>query len=79
MTATVQKWGNSLAVRIPNMIAKELDLTNGTSVTIKTKGGAIVIEPSGEQSLKEMLARLKQESIHPETHTGTAVGKEIID
>ncbi len=79
MDATVQKWGNSLAVRIPNMVVKELDLTNGATVTIKTEKGKIIIEPSGEQSLKEMLARVTPETIHPETNTGVAVGKEIID
>ena len=34
MQTVVQKWGNSLGIRIPNLYVKEFDLRNGSSVEI---------------------------------------------
>ncbi|MBI4828556.1 MAG: AbrB/MazE/SpoVT family DNA-binding domain-containing protein, partial [Nitrospinae bacterium] len=42
MRTTVQKWGNSLAVRIPSAYAKEVNLKNRDSVNISMEEGAIV-------------------------------------
>jgi antitoxin MazE len=41
--ATVGKWGNNLAIRLPGEIAKAAGLRNGDRVEIETHDGDIVI------------------------------------
>ena len=45
MEATVQKWGNSLGIRIPNLLVRELSLKNGSVVDIDDNGNEIIIKP----------------------------------
>ena len=37
MQTSIQKWGNSLGIRIPSVYAKELDLLDGSIVDIQRK------------------------------------------
>jgi antitoxin MazE len=80
-TTTIQKWGNSYAVRLPKAIIDALHLKESQAVTvdIATDGRSISVTPSApsKRSLKEMLALVTPESIHPETEWGPSVGKEI--
>ncbi len=80
MLAKVQKWGNSLALRLPKGLADEIDVRLDSPVEIKVKGGSIVIEPVREKKkfdLDELLAGVKSESLHEEIDSGNPVGKEI--
>jgi virulence-associated protein VagC len=45
MKAKIQKWGNSLGIRIPIGISKELSLENGSIVDIAEKDNLILIKP----------------------------------
>ncbi len=45
MEATVRKWGNSLGVRIPNLLVRELSLKDGSLVDINDRGKEIIIKP----------------------------------
>jgi hypothetical protein len=45
MKTVVQKWGNSLGIRIPSLYVKEFDLKNGSSVEIIEESGKLVIVP----------------------------------
>ena len=45
MEAVIKKWGNSLGIRIPNLIIRELSLKEGSFVDIKDKGNEIIIKP----------------------------------
>ena len=60
MTVRVQKWGNSLALRIPSAVANELDVKTGTPVEIKARNGSIVITPTKrpKYSLRKMLKEI---------------------
>ncbi len=60
--ATVQKWGNSLGVRIPNFIINQLSLYPGDSVDIVVENQQISIRPR-KASLKMMLAQITTENI----------------
>ena len=74
----VQKWGNSLAIRIPKTIALETNLTEGSQVQISSEKGQIVIEPEGKgYALKKLLAKIKPDNLHGETETGDALGNEV--
>ena len=75
MQTVVQKWGNSLGIRIPNLYVKEFDLRNGSSVEIVEEAGQLVIKP-GKLSLDYLLSQVTEENMHAAVETGTSVGKE---
>lgn len=79
MKVQVQKWGNSLALRIPKSFAQETKLDQGSMVDLALKEGEIIIKPLVESvySLEEMLAQITKENIHPEISTGKQRGKEV--
>lgn len=43
MTTKIQKWGNSLAVRLPRDIARELRLREGSEVAVEKEQNRITI------------------------------------
>ena len=77
MEAVVKKWGNSLGVRIPNLIIRELSLKEGSFVDIKEKGNEIIIKPIQKNTLTEMLNEINEQNKHKEIDTGSPVGNEI--
>lgn len=78
MKATVQKWGNSLAVRIPKNISKDTSVTEGSNIDILVENGNIILSPrKKEYSLKELLNNVTTENIHAEISTGEITGGEI--
>jgi antitoxin MazE len=77
MEAVVKKWGNSLGIRIPSLIARDLSLKDGSSVDIYDKGKMIIIKPVQKNKLSEMLSKINEQNIHKEIETGGPVGKEI--
>jgi len=76
MEALVKKWGNSLGIRIPNLIARELLLKDGSCVDINERGNEIVITPIKRNKLSEMLSNISEQNLHKEIDTGDRVGKE---
>ena len=77
MEAVVKKWGNSLGIRIPNAIARNLSLKDGSCIDILDRGKEIVIKPLKKYRLSEMLETINEENLHKEIDTGKPVGKEI--
>ena len=79
--ASIRKWGNSLAVRIPAVLADKLDLSVGTPVEITTKNGTIIITPEKrpKYTLRELLKGCKPGKFHGEFDWGPDVGHEVID
>jgi antitoxin MazE len=78
MQTRVQKWGNSLGVRIPRGLADEVGLGAGTEVSIIAKDGELVLRPSLPSRLRlaDLLAGITPENIHASVDTGDAVGSE---
>ena len=78
MKTRVQKWGNSLALRIPKLLADEVGLRKEASVEISLADGKIVITPVTRQelTLEQLLAGVTEENLHPEIDAGPAVGNE---
>ncbi|HQU83577.1 MAG TPA: AbrB/MazE/SpoVT family DNA-binding domain-containing protein [Pyrinomonadaceae bacterium] len=68
MKIQVQKWGNSLALRIPKSFALETNIENGSTVDVAVQKGTIVVKPTKEDnfSLEEMLAQITDENMHAE-------------
>ncbi len=79
MTQKVQKWGNSLAVRIPKTFALQLELNEGTPFSLVVEGDTLVLSKTTSKprySLDELMAQVTDENIHPETDWGPPVGRE---
>ena len=79
MTTKVQKWGNSLAVRIPRLIARETRLSPGARIDLKMQDGVIVITPltRTRYALADLLKGITRNSLHEEVEFGDAVGREV--
>ena len=78
METRVQKWGNSLALRIPNSYAKDINLNEGSVVDIYQEDEKLIVKPKkNESTLKDLLSRVSEDNIHNEIYTGDNVGKEI--
>lgn len=77
MEATVKNWGNSLGIRIPNFIVRELSLKNGSVVDINDNGKEILIKPIQKDKLSDMLSLINENNIHEEIDWGKPVGKEV--
>lgn len=78
MKSKVQKWGNSLALRIPRAFAEEAQVEEGADVDLQLKGGHLIIIPlRSKKTLKELLAAVKPEHLRDETDTGKSVGSEV--
>jgi antitoxin MazE len=79
MQTKVQKWGNSLAVRIPKTFVKEAHVEYGTTVDLFVDDGKIVIDPHVEREyrLEDLLKGVTRRNLHAEVKTGKAVGREV--
>lgn len=78
MRARVQKWGNSLALRIPKSLAAETALDQGSEVNLSLENGRLVItpRPTPFYDLEDLVARIDPENLHTEIDTGPRVGSE---
>ena len=78
MKVRIQKWGNSLALRIPKSFAIESKIEQGSTVEVSLESGRIIVFPVAEQefSLDELLAQVTAENLHSEIDTGSSVGRE---
>jgi antitoxin MazE len=78
MQARIQKWGNSLAVRIPKPFALEVGLEQNSLVAVTIEEGKLLLEPiKPSYSLEELLAGVTKNNLHHEVETGPAVGNEV--
>jgi antitoxin MazE len=79
MFTKVQKWGNSLALRIPKAFALDARLKNDSVVEVSLVDGQIIIKPVAAQawSLDQLLSGVTSNNLHHETDTGDAVGNEV--
>ena len=79
MRTKIQKWGNSLALRIPKAFALEAQLENNSIVEISLVDGQIVIKPISKKqlALEQLLTEATADNVHGEIDSGEAVGKEV--
>lgn len=77
MRTRIQKWGNSLAVRIPKPFAEESGLGPSTEVEISLEGGGVRLVPVGRTwKLGRLLSGVTKRNLHAEVASGSAVGRE---
>jgi antitoxin MazE len=79
MKARIQKWGNSLALRIPKSFAAETHLEQGTLVEVSLHDGKLLVTPLPPPAitLEELLKHVTPQNLHQEVDTGPAVGGEV--
>jgi antitoxin MazE len=77
--STVSKWGNSLAVRIPQAIARQARLNEGDAVALALdRDGSIILRSARPKyELMELVSQITRKNRHKETDWGEPKGKEI--
>ena len=78
MVTKIQKWGNSLGLRIPKSFAKEVGVKEGSAVDILLEGDRLVIRSlrNEKYQLSDLLSQVQKDNLHKEISTGDAVGRE---
>jgi len=78
MKMWIEKWGNCLAIRIPNAIAVEISVEEGTQVELSLAKGQLIVAPRSKNlmGLGQLLEKVTEENMHVEIKTGSAVGRE---
>ena len=79
MRTRVQKWGNSLALRIPTSYPIEARIQQDSLVDISLVDGKLVLQliPTPGVTLEQLLAQVTPENRHGEVEAGPATGKEV--
>lgn len=78
MVTTIQRWGNSLAIRIPKAFAAQAQLDENSDVEISIEGNRIVVSPARrEWTLHELVKSIKPSNTHGEITWGDRSGEEV--
>ena len=79
MITKVQKWGNSLGLRIPKSFAAEAHIGEGSEVDIAVQDGKLVITPCRKPryALAALLSKVSKKNLQEEIVTGEPVGREV--
>ena len=76
MQLHIQKWGNSLGLRIPMKILQHLKLQSGSAVDIKLQNDHIVISPQRCFVLEDMISQITTHNLHDEDLSDDSQGRE---
>lgn len=78
MQTKIQKWGNSLGLRIPKSFAEQAGVEAGSEVDLSVEDGDLVVRPrrSPRYELKDLLQGVTAKNVHNEVETGEPVGRE---
>lgn len=77
MQTKIKKWGDSLAIRIPSKLIRDMGLAEDTDVEISLDADKIVIKPIRKYTLDDLLEQVTDDNIHDEIDFGKPVSKEI--
>lgn len=80
METKIQKWGNSLALRLPKALTQRLTLREGSIVqlTEDSKHRIIIKQiPKKKASLGDLVSKITQDNLHKETDWDVPQGKEV--
>lgn len=80
-TTKVKKWGNSLAIRIPQAVVQDLGLSSDSQLQLDSNGKSVTLKPKAYKAkgldFERLLEGINPENIHLEVDWGQPVGKEI--
>ena len=79
MQTRIQKWGNSLGLRIPRSFAVEAQVEEGATVDLSVEDGRLLVRPLRvrKYALSALLRKIDRRKLHGEVSTGKRVGREI--
>ena len=80
MHTTVQKWGNSLAIRVPKRIAEETGLREKDCVELEVQEGVLVVRPQHLRvyKLEDLVKGMTPRNLHEAMDFGEPVGREVL-
>jgi antitoxin MazE len=81
MRVKVQKWGNSLGLRIPKAVAVEAGIQPGAELDVRVENGQVVAAPTVRiPTFDELVAGITPENVHHDDEwlEDEPVGREII-
>jgi antitoxin MazE len=80
MSATISRWGNSLAIRIPSTVAEKAKLSEGDAVEVSvTRQGRVVIESVRKEiDFGALYKMITPENQYDEVSTGSPRGNEVV-
>ena len=78
MQTRIQKWGNSLGLRIPRSFATEAQVEEGSTVDVSVENGCLRVRPlrARRYVLRELLKGIRSRNLHAEVSTGKVIGRE---
>lgn len=79
MRVQVQKWGNSLGLRIPKPFAQDAGVEQGSAVDLSISDGRLIVAPVRKRKLrlKDLLKGVKKSQLHREESFGKPMGREV--
>lgn len=80
MKTTAQKWGNSLAIRVPKSVAAQVGLKAHDDLDIVVQEGTVVLKPHLRRvyRLEDLVKRITAKNVHDERDFGEPVGREVL-
>ena len=77
MQTRIQRWGNSLGLRIPKAFAEQAGVEAGSEVDLALEDGELIIRPARPKyGLAALVRGITDENVHAEVETGPPVGRE---
>jgi antitoxin MazE len=78
MQTKVQRWGNSLGLRIPKSFAEQAGVEAGSDVDLSVEEGDLIVRPrrAPRYELQDLLRGVTADNIHEQIETGQPVGRE---
>ena len=78
MITTIQKWGNSLGLRIPKGVARGARVREGTTVMLAVSNGRLIVSPLDTRGyeLETLIAGITRKNVHAAVDSGDPVGRE---
>jgi antitoxin MazE len=78
MQTKIQKWGNSLGLRIPRTFAAEAQVGEGSTVDLSVEGGRLLVRPlrAWRYTLSELLKKVTRRNLQSGVATGAPAGRE---
>lgn len=79
MQTKIQRWGNSLGLRIPRAFAEEAGVEAGAEVDLSVRDGDLVVKPARRVKYRigELVRKVTDRNRHGEVNTGGPVGREV--
>jgi antitoxin MazE len=79
MQTKIQRWGNSLGLRIPRSFAEEAGVEAGSQVDLSVREGNLVVRAAKRRKYRqsELLEKVTAKNLHDEVETGEPIGREV--